>query len=408
MRKKKVRFKIKNIVILFAVLVIMIILIIKLCSPKFEVAFENNVFYLDGQNTERFQAFYKGEEVTDKVKVTHNIPERELGTFVVEFEYDTGKKVVKVIKTIEIKDSTEPTIVLNNGNTLMHVINTAFTDPGYNAKDNYDGDITKKVKVSGNVDVNKEGEYTLKYTVEDSSGNKAITKRKVTVTSKSPATMSVKEFSLNGFFENIKLKKTTEIPDNYVEDTIFVGDSTALYYVMNGVITGKQLWHKEGVSLETIFTQNIYINHVDSKMKLLDAMEAKKPKRILLSLGTNSVATMDINYFISKYETLLNDMKKKSPNTEIIVQSIFPVAASLDNNKKALNNDKINKMNYYLLELCNKLNIPFLNTSEVLKDENGTLKEGYYRTTKSEIGVHLSKEGNKVAMDYFKEHVYEN
>ena len=147
---------------------------------------------------------------------------------------------------------------------------------------------------------------------------------------------------------------------------------------------------------------------MDSKMKLLDAIEEKKPKRILLSLGTNSVATMDIDYFISKYETLLTEMKKKSPDTVIIVQSIFPVASVLDENKKPLNNDKINKMNYYLLELCDKLNIPFLNTSEVLKDEDGTLKDGYYRTTKNEIGVHLSKEGNLVAINYFKSHPYKN
>lgn len=408
MRKKRIRLKVKNILILFFILILMVILIRMIFLPKFEVALESNVFYLGGINNETFQAFYKGEDVTDKVKVTHTIEKNKIGKYEVKFEYNTGKKLEKAVIEIEIKDSTNPTIILKSSETLMHVINTKFVDPGYTANDNYDGDISSKVKVSGDVDISKEGEYTLKYTVEDSSGNKAINKRKVIVTTKSPATMSVKEFSLNGFFEDTKLKETSKIPENYVEETIFAGDSTALYYVMNGVITGKQLWHKEGVSLETIFTQNIYINHIDSKMKLIEAIENKKPKRILLSLGTNSVATMEIDYFISKYETLLKEIKAKSPNTIVIVQSIFPVASILDSNKKALNNDKINKMNYYLLELCNKLEIPFLNTAEVLKDENGTLKEGYYRSSKNEIGVHLSKEGNKVAMEYFKKHVYEN
>ena len=281
--------------------------------------------------------------------------------FDVTFSYDNGKKVYTTTKKIEIKDNTEPVITLNSGETMIIVLNSEYKEPGFVANDNYDGELTDKVIVSGKVDSTKEGEYILKYTVEDTSGNKAITKRKVSVTTKSPATMSVQEFSLDGFYETTKLKEKTNIPDNYVEDTIFAGDSTALYYVMNGAITGKQLWHKEGVSLETIFTQDIYINHAKSGMTLLEAVEAKKPKRLLLSLGTNSVATMEISYFISKYEELLTEMKKKSPNTEIIVQSIFPVAKSLDDAKKALNNDKINKMNYYLLELCDKLNIPFLN-----------------------------------------------
>ena len=137
-------------------------------------------------------------------------------------------------------------------------------------------------------------------------------------------------------------------------------------------------------------------------------MEKNKPAKILLSLGTNSASTMEIDYFIQKYEELLKDIMEVSPNTLILVQSIFPVAASLDDAGKGLNNDKINKMNYRLLELCSKLDIPFLNTAEALKDENGQLKNGYYRTSTKENGVHLSEEGNKVAMQYFKTHAYEN
>ena len=97
----------------------------------------------------------------------------------------------------------------------------------------------------------------------------------------------------------------------------------------------------------------------------------KKPKKILLMLGTNSVATMDVDYFITQYKKLLQEIKTVSPETIVIVQSIFPVAKSLDITGKSLNNDKINKFNYHLLKLCSELEIPFLNTAEVLKDENG-------------------------------------
>ena len=46
-------------------------------------------------------------------------------------------------------------------------------------------------------------------------------------------------------------------------------------------------------------------------MTLIEAVASKKPKRILLSLGTNSVATMEIDYFITKYEELLKQTKDK-------------------------------------------------------------------------------------------------
>ena len=52
---------------------------------------------------------------------------------------------------------------------------------GYTADDNYDGDLTGKVKTDGEVDVKKTGDYVLTYTVEDSSGNKAEEKRTIHV-----------------------------------------------------------------------------------------------------------------------------------------------------------------------------------------------------------------------------------
>jgi len=409
MAKRKNRLKVKNIIFLLIVLFVICIAIYKIVTHNdFMVDLKRTTFEIGEEYTNDFTATYKNEDVTDKVKVTHNIYSNAVGKYQVVFSYTVENKEYKVTKTIEIKDETKPEITLKSGETIMVVLGDEFNDPGYTAVDDYDGDITSNVKVSGEINTDKEGTYTLKYTVTDSSDNKAVVKRKVTVTTNSPLTMSLKDFNLTGYFTDVLLTKTKDAGEEYTDKFIFAGDSTALYYVMNKVITGKQLWHKEGVSLETIFTQTIYINHIDSKLTLVDAMEKNKPAKILLSLGTNSASTMEIDYFIQKYEELLKDIKEASPNTLVIVQAIFPVAASLDNAGKGLNNDKINKMNYRLLELCSKLDVPFLNTAEVLKDDKGQLKDGYYRTSTNENGVHLSEEGNEVAMQYFKTHAYEN
>ena len=93
---------------------------------------------------------------------------------------------------------------------------------------------------------------------------------------------------------------------------------------------------------------------------------------------------------------------ESSPESIIIVQSIPPVSKEMDA-KGFLTNDKINKLNYYILEMCNELGIPFLNSAEVLKNSEGHLKEGYAITD----GVHLSEAGNEKIMKYFQNHVYE-
>ena len=58
----------------------------------------------------------------------------------------------------------------------------AFVDPGYEAHDVRDGNLTANVTVTGAVDVNSTGTYVLTYSVADAAGNTATATRTVTVT----------------------------------------------------------------------------------------------------------------------------------------------------------------------------------------------------------------------------------
>jgi len=82
----------------------------------------------------------------------------------------------ETIEQIEIKniDRVKPVITLI-GDTVMRVTRGSdFTDPGYTATDDVDGDITAQVVVSGDVvDTGKTGEYTILYDVTDAAGNAA-------------------------------------------------------------------------------------------------------------------------------------------------------------------------------------------------------------------------------------------
>jgi formylglycine-generating enzyme required for sulfatase activity len=56
-----------------------------------------------------------------------------------------------------------------------------FEEPGYSAVDDLDGDLTSKVVVTGGVDVQVPGSYTLTYSATDAAGNTATAQRVVTV-----------------------------------------------------------------------------------------------------------------------------------------------------------------------------------------------------------------------------------
>jgi hypothetical protein len=81
-------------------------------------------------------------------------------------------------------DVRPPEIILNGNLNDSIELNSNYSEPGYSAKDKKDGDISHKVIVSGVVNTNKTGVYTVNYEVIDKSGNIAKAQRIVHVFNK--------------------------------------------------------------------------------------------------------------------------------------------------------------------------------------------------------------------------------
>ncbi len=71
-----------------------------------------------------------------------------------------------------------------------------------------DGDLTSQIKVTGEVNVNKAGEYQLKYNVVDASGNKSLElTRRVIVKRSSKETIRIEKYNSVPFWFKYKSKK---------------------------------------------------------------------------------------------------------------------------------------------------------------------------------------------------------
>jgi hypothetical protein len=80
-----------------------------------------------------------------------------------------------------IDEGFAPQITLLGGNPFEIDRDTAFSDPGAEAYDWEDGDLSKQVIANGIVDTSTEGDYTVNYQVTDSAGNVATASRTVSV-----------------------------------------------------------------------------------------------------------------------------------------------------------------------------------------------------------------------------------
>lgn len=70
-------------------------------------------------------------------------------------------------------DTTAPVITLNGASTIDLNYGDTYNELGATATDNVDGDLTASIVISGNVDTNTVGSYTVNYNVSDAAGNAA-------------------------------------------------------------------------------------------------------------------------------------------------------------------------------------------------------------------------------------------
>ena len=74
-----------------------------------------------------------------------------------------------------------PTITLEEGDHIYTPHRTPFVDPGFRVEDDGDFDLESEVRVTGTVNTDRLGNYTLNYTVADTDGNLTEVARVVTV-----------------------------------------------------------------------------------------------------------------------------------------------------------------------------------------------------------------------------------
>jgi hypothetical protein len=121
-------------------------------------------------------------DVTSAIIVTDEVLTNIVGTYTVTYTVsDSSTNIATATRTVHVVDTTPPVLTLTGAATLTNECHAAFTDPGATASDTCDGDLTPVIQVSGTVNTNTVGTYTLTYIVRDSSSNEVSATRSVVV-----------------------------------------------------------------------------------------------------------------------------------------------------------------------------------------------------------------------------------
>lgn len=205
--------------------------------------------------------------------------------------------------------------------------------------------------------------------------------------------------------DDVTLPETPDAGLAYQDKLIFVGDSLTAHLINRGVLTGgkdtKQVWRCENnmMNLNSEITSvKIIYPETEEKMTVAQAAAVAKPEIMIITLGTDwGVTYLNESEFKACYASLIQAILAESPDTRIILQSIFPVTEDCVN----LDNAKIDTANGWVKDIAAENGCRYLDTQEVLKDGEGCLKKEY---CSSADGIHLNKEAYEVILAYIRTH----
>ena len=137
------------------------------------------------------QAFLNKDDISRNIIIDGKVDTSKIGEYKLKYTIfnSNNKNPVSVERIVKIEDNIAPEITLKGKSEISMYIGDTYKDEGCTVLDNYDGDITNKASITGEVNTKKEGTYTITYKAVDSSNNIAETTRKVIV-KKKPVTVT--------------------------------------------------------------------------------------------------------------------------------------------------------------------------------------------------------------------------
>lgn len=275
MKKLKLNKKILYIIVLL-LLIIVIPLLMHFLKPKITLKGKEVVVINLNEKYEEpgASATQLSKDITSGIMISGKVDENKVGTYTINYKLKKYGLTFEKKRLVKVVDKVYPTIVLEDETEIVLCPNQEFKEPGYKANDNYDGDITSKVKT-----IQKDN--SVLYSVKDSSGNETEITRKIIYKDDQSPTLKLKGS------KNIYLK----LNDEYKELGYEVSDNCDSDLEKNIKITNNVNTHKEGSyqvaytiedksSNKATTTRNVYVKKSSSN-KTEDSINKTETKGII-------------------------------------------------------------------------------------------------------------------------------
>lgn len=204
------------------------------------------------------------------------------------------------------------------------------------------------------------------------------------------------------------LAETADQGQAYIDQIVFLGDSTTYGLAAYDVLPFTQIWVPESGTLSLFNCPIAEINYYPPDdpdnpraLSIADCAATGKPEYLVITLGINGIAMLGEDDFKQYYRDVIYSIQEASPDTKIICQSIYPVIDALA--PQGINSAGVNAANQWILDLAQETGTRYLNTHDALMDSTGQLNSDF----NSGDGIHMTLAGYNAILDYVRTHGYQ-
>lgn len=190
----------------------------------------------------------------------------------------------------------------------------------------------------------------------------------------------------------------TLIEEDPLAGAVFFGESTTTHLRSRGGIPSAQVWANESGTMRldsAILSRTVTDTQTEERLSVSEMITRVQPPCLVLSFGLNGILAFSENRdsYLGNYKKLIRGIQERSPETRIVIQSVYPVATAEAQTdwhfscSPAEINQRITRLNGWLRELCASTEgVTYADTAFALTDSLGYLKSPF--TTD---GIHLTE-----------------
>ena len=188
---------------------------------------------------------------------------------------------------------------------------------------------------------------------------------------------------------------------DFISTLTFLGDSTTAHMQNRARVEPWQVWAAKNryLNLSSRITyEKIVCPSNGQEMTIAEVAATERPQYLVVTLGVD----YGVYYYRDEpktfelyYEKLLDAIGAASPETTLILQSIFPVGRA----SRSITNEMIQSANAVIKDIAARRALVYVDATAVLADSKGYLREEYCY---SEDGIHLTASAYDAILNHLK------